>query len=57
MIDFLKENYIWLGATVIPILAAVIGAVAVIIKKSGRKQKVGSITGDGNIVINGDIKK
>lgn len=57
MIEFLKENYLWLGVTIIPILAAVIGAVAVIIKKSGRKQKVGNITGDGNIVINGDIKK
>lgn len=57
MIEFLKENYLWLGVTIIPILAAVIGAVAVIIKKSGRKQRVGNITGDGNIVINGDIKK
>lgn len=57
MIEFLKENYLWLGVTVIPILAAVIGAVAVIIKKSGRKQRVGNITGDGNNVINGDIKK
>jgi len=55
MIEFLRENYPWLGVTVIPILAAVIGAVAVIIKKSGRKQKVGNITGDGNTIINGDV--
>lgn len=57
MIVFLKENYLWLGATVIPIIVAIIGALAVINKKSGRKQKVKGITGDGNTVINGDIKE
>lgn len=57
MIDYLKENYLWLGAIVIPIIVAIISAVAVIIKKTGRKQKVGNITGDGNMVINGDIKE
>lgn len=57
MIDYLKENYLWLGAIVIPIIVAIISAVAVIIKKTGRKQKVGNITGDGNTVINGDIKE
>ena len=30
MIVFLKENYLWLGATVIPIIVAIIGALAVI---------------------------
>lgn len=55
MIDYLKDNYLWLGATVIPIIAAIIGFVAVLVKKSGRKQKVGNITGDGNVVINGDV--
>lgn len=57
MIEFLKENYLWLGATVIPVLVAIISTAAVIIKKSGRKQKVGNITGDGTTIINGDIKK
>lgn len=57
MIDYLKENYLWLGATVIPIIVALIGVLAVICKKSGRKQKVGDIIGDGNSVINGDVKK
>ena len=57
MIEFLKENYPWLGVTVIPIIVAIISLVAVLIKKSGRKQKVGNITGDGTTIINGDIKK
>ena len=57
MIELLKENYLWLGATVIPIIVVIIKALTAIFKKSGRKQKVGNITGDGNIVINGDIKK
>lgn len=55
MIEFLRENYPWLGVTVIPIIVAIISLVAVLIKKSGRKQKVGNITGNGNAVINGDV--
>ena len=57
MIEFLRENYLWLGATVIPVIGVIIKALTVIFKKSGRNQKVGNITGDGNTIINGDIKK
>ena len=56
MIDYFKENWQWIGAIVIPIVVAIIGLVAVFVKKSGRKQKVGDIYGDGNNVINGDVK-
>ena len=36
----------------IPIICAIIG---VAFKKSGRKQKVGDIHGDGNNIINGNV--
>ena len=55
MIEFLKENYPWLGVIAIPIIAAIIKSLAVIFKKSGRNQKIGNITGDGNTIINGDV--
>ncbi len=56
MLEYIKENYQWIGAIVIPIVVAIISAVAVLIKKTGRKQKVGDIRGNGNTVINGDVK-
>jgi len=56
MIEYLKENYLWIGAIVIPIVVAIIGAIAVIAKKNGRKQKVGDIHGNKNTIINGDVK-
>lgn len=56
MIDYLKENYLWMGAIVVPIVVALIGLVAALVKKPGRKQKIGNISGSGNTVINGDMK-
>ena len=57
MIDYLKDNYVWIAAIVVPIVVAIIGAVAVLAKKTDRKQKIKNINGDGNTVINGDVKK
>lgn len=57
MIEYLKENYQWIGAIVVPIMVAIIGAVTVLVKKAGRKQKVGDIRGNGNTIINGDVKE
>lgn len=57
MIEYLKVNWQWIGAIVVPIVVAIIGAVAVLVKKNGRKQKVGDIQGNRNAVINGDVKK
>ena len=51
MIDFLKNNYLWLGAVVVPIVVALIGT----LKKSGRNQKIRDVHGDGNTFINGDV--
>ena len=56
MMDFLKENWQWIGAIVVPIVVALIGLVAALVKKSGRRQKISDISGDGNTVINGDVK-
>lgn len=56
MIEYIKENSQWLGAVVVPIVVALIGVIAVLVRKAGRKQKVGDIHGDGNQVINGDKK-
>ena len=57
MIEYFKDNYQWIGAIVVPIMVAIIGAVAVLVKKAGRKQKVGDIRGNGNTIINGDVKE
>ena len=57
MIEYLKENYLWIGAIVVPIMVAIIGAVARLVKKAGRKQKVGDGRGNGNIIINGDVNE
>ena len=57
MIEYFKENYLWIGAIVVPIIVAIIGAVAVLVKKAGRKQKVGDIRGNGNTIINGDVNE
>lgn len=58
MIDWIKENYIWIGALVIPIVVALIRAHA---KKSdnsvGRNQKIGGVNGSNNVFVNGDINK
>ena len=32
MIDYLKENYLWIGAIVVPIVVALIGLVAKLVK-------------------------
>ena len=54
MMDFIKENWQWIiGVVAVPIICAIIG---VVFKKTGRKQKVGDIHGDGNSIINGDVK-
>ena len=57
MIDYLKNNYQWIGAVVVPILVALIGFISILLKKSDRSQKVGDIKGHGNTIINGDVKK
>ncbi len=55
MIDFILKYWQWIiGVVLVPIVVAVIGAV---VKKSGRKQNVGDIHGNGNSLINGDVKK
>lgn len=56
MIEYLKDNYLWIGAIVVPVVVAIIGLIASLVKKSRRRQKVGDIIGDGNSVINGDVK-
>lgn len=54
MIEFVQEYWQWIiGVVLVPIIAALIGAV---VKKSGRKQKVGDIHGNRNTIINGDVK-
>ena len=54
MIDFILEYWQWIiGVVLVPIVVAVIGAV---LRRSGRNQKVGDIRGNGNTVINGDVK-
>lgn len=57
MIDYIKNNYLWLGAVIVPLLVAIISGIFAWFKKSGRSQKVGDINGNGNTVINGDVKK
>lgn len=57
MIEYFKENYLWIGAIVVPIMVAIISAVAGLVKKAGRKQKVGNIQGNGNTIINGNVKE
>ena len=56
MIDYLKENDLWMGAIAVPVVVALIGLVAAFVKKTGRKQIVRDISGSGNTVINGDVK-
>ena len=54
MVYFIKENWQWIiGVVAVPIICTIIG---VVFKKAGRKQKVGDIHGDGNSIINGDVK-
>lgn len=57
MIDYLKNNYQWIGAVVVPILVALIGFFSFLLKNSDKSQKVGDISGNGNTIINGDVKK
>lgn len=57
MIDYIKNNYLWLGTVVVPLLVAIIGGISVLLKKPGRNQKVGDVNGNGNTIINGDVKK
>ncbi len=54
MIEFWEDNWQWIiGVVLVPIVVAII---KVAFGKSGRKQKVGDIKGNGNQVINGDVK-
>ena len=53
MIDFVQQYWQWIiGAVAVPIIVAII---KVAFAKSGRKQKVGDINGNGNQIVNGDI--
>lgn len=57
MIDYIKSNFLWLGAVIVPLFVAIIGGIFSLFKKSGRNQKVGDVNGNGTIIINGDVKK
>ena len=53
MKGFCTENWQWIiGVVVVPIVVAII---KVAFSKSGRKQTVGDVKGNGNQVINGDV--
>ena len=53
MEDFFIKHWQWIiGAVVVPVIVAII---KVVLSKSGRKQKVGDINGNGNQIVNGDI--
>ena len=52
MIEYLKNNYLWIGTVVVPILVAIIGFISFLLKKSDRSQKVGDVNGNGNSIIN-----
>ncbi len=55
MKEIWMEYWQWIiGVVVVPIVVAVIGVVS---KKTGRKQIVRDINGNGNRVINGDVRK
>lgn len=56
MVDYIKNNYEWIGA-VGSILVAIIRGIIHLFKKSGRNQRIGDINGNGNTIINGDINK
>ena len=54
LMNFVRVNWQWIiGVVAVPIICAIIG---VAFKKAGRKQKVGDIRGNGNSIINGDVK-
>ena len=55
MIDYIKNNYLWIGSVIVPILIAIIGGIIKLFMKSGINQKVGDINGNGNVIINGDV--
>lgn len=53
MKEFCTGNLQWIiGVVVVPIVVAII---KVAFSKSGRKQTVGDVKGNGNQVINGDV--
>lgn len=54
MIEYIKDNYLWIGAVVVPIVVCII---TVLFKKPERKQKIGDVNGSRNTIINGDVKK
>lgn len=50
MMEFIQEYWQWIiGVVLVPIVAA-------LVKKTGRKQEVGDISGNRNTIINGDVK-
>ena len=55
MIDYIKNNYLWIGSVIVPILIAIIGGIIKLFMKYGINQKVGDINGNGNVIINGDV--
>lgn len=53
MIEFIAKYWQWIiGVVLVPIVVDIIN---VAFSKSGRKQTVGDIKGNGNQVINGDV--
>ena len=55
MIDYIKNNYLWIGSVIVPILIAIIGGIIKLLIKYDRNKKVGEINGNGNVIINGDV--
>ena len=43
MIEYIKNNYTWIGAVIVPILIAIIGGIIKLLMKSGRNQNVRDI--------------
>lgn len=56
MINFLKNNYLWISAIIIPLIIAIINILPLFLKKSDHNQKIHDINGNNNIIINGDHK-
>ena len=55
MIEFIAKYWQWIiGVVLVPVVVAII---KVAFSKSGRKQTVGDIKGNGNQVINGDVHR
>ena len=55
MIDFIRNNYIWIEAVVVPIVLGILTFIIAVMKQSEHSQKFHDVNGDHNSFINGDI--